>query len=131
LLVEPTGEEDPPGLVSGVLPRSAMTPFRRWERIHAWLHYLWCRIEIKGKPARSLTRSLQFDVYPQREDRDGTAIAVVGGMIDLVEVSRHVDALADLTAVVDFQDLFQAVVQTAVADDEPQPARGQVVAMGR
>src|SRR2546426_551839 len=51
------------------------------------------------------TRS-QFVVYPQRADRHGSAVAVISGVNDFLEIQGHVDALEHRQVVIDLQDLL-------------------------
>src|SRR5262249_44585297 len=71
-----------------------------------------------------------LQVHAQRNDGDRPAVAVVGRVYDFLEVCSHVNALDHLQVVKGFQDLLRAVIQSAVANDEIEPAGRQVIPVG-
>src|SRR5260221_3942715 len=73
--------------------------------------------------------SSKCQMHTQAEDRHGAAIAVVGGVIDALEVEGYIDSLAQFAVVVQLQDFFRAVVEPAVADDETEATGCQEVAV--
>src|SRR5208337_2930348 len=78
--------------------------------------------------ARCLERSM-VPVHAYRADLYGAALGVVRGVDDLLEVERHHDSGRYLPGVVRLQNLFQTILQPAVADDEAQAPGLQVIAM--
>ena len=63
-----------------------------------------------------------------RADRpDRAAVAVVAGVVDALHVDGVIQAAPGVPVVVAFEDVFAAVVELAVAQQEPQPAIFQVV----
>jgi hypothetical protein len=68
----------------------------------------------------------KLEVSQDRFDFERTAVAVVGRIDDLLEIEAHIDALDDLDATIHLDDLFDAVVELAVADIEIHPTRGRV-----
>ena len=62
----------------------------------------------------------------ERGDEHGAAVAVVAGVIDVLQAGREVDAAPDVGCVVGLHDIFAAVVETAVAEQEAEAAIGEV-----
>ena len=56
----------------------------------------------------------------ERGDEDGAAVAVVAGIVDVLEAGRDVDAAPDMGGVVGFHNIFAAVVESAVAEKKTQ-----------
>ena len=86
---------------------------------------------LKSGPSRSL-RAREF--FPTartrrgrgRRDEHGAAVAVVAGVVDVLQAGGEVDAAPDVDGVIGLQDIFAAVVQGAVAEKEPKTAIGEV-----
>src|SRR5271157_2579597 len=68
-------------------------------------------------------------VHAYRADLYRAALGVVRGVDDLLEVERYHDSLRYTPVVVRLQNLFQTILQPAVADDEAEAPGGQVIAM--
>ncbi len=63
----------------------------------------------------------------ERGDEDGAAVAVVAGVVDVLQAGCEVDAAPDVDCVVGFQDIFAAVVEGAIAEQEAEAAVGEVI----
>src|SRR5260370_19884596 len=66
---------------------------------------------------------------PPRADRDWAAIAVVTGVVDSLEIGRHVNAMAQLESVIRLQDFLVPIMERSVAQLEAQAACGEVGGM--
>ena len=62
-------------------------------------------------------------------DGDGTAVAVVAGVVDAGEAEAECEVLLELAVVVRLDDLLGTVVESPVADDEADAAGGEVIAV--
>jgi hypothetical protein len=58
------------------------------------------------------------------------AVAIVTGAVNVLDIEGKVKTLPDMPVVVAFLDIFAAVVEAAVAQQEPQPAILQVISGG-
>src|SRR5437868_1925295 len=64
-----------------------------------------------------------------RGDGDRTSVAVIGGVVDALEVEGDADSFLQFPVVVRLNDLLRVVTQSAVAEDEAETARRQVIAV--
>jgi hypothetical protein len=67
--------------------------------------------------ARARGRSyveLKLEVQAQRRHKHGAAVAVVTGIIDMLQPKRWIDSAPCVERVKRFNDIFSAVVQTAI-----------------
>jgi hypothetical protein len=62
-------------------------------------------------------------------DEDGAAIAVVTGIVDVLQAGSDMDAAPGADGVVSLQNSFAAVVQVAIAEEKAQTAVGEVYLM--
>src|SRR5271166_1568305 len=69
---------------------------------------------------------LELDVGAEGGDEDGTAVAVVAGVVDVLQAGCDIDAAPDVEGVVGLQNIFAAVVQLAVAEEKTEAAIGEV-----
>ncbi len=67
-----------------------------------------------------------FDVNAEAHDGSRAAVLVVAGIRDVLVVDRNRDAAPDVSRVVGLENLFQAVVQRAIAQDEAQSSQSQI-----
>jgi len=70
-----------------------------------------------------------FDAHAEADDGGRAAVAVVAGVGDVLIVERHGDAAPDVGGVVSFENLFQAVAQAAVAEDESFASELEIAAV--
>ena len=77
-------------------------------------------------PGDFVERNGVFHVNAEAHDRCGAAIPIVAGIGHVLVVDRKRDPAPDMNGVVRFEDLFQAVVKSAIAQDEPQSAQSQI-----
>src|SRR5437879_11126119 len=66
---------------------------------------------------------------PKAEKVRRAAVAVIARVRDALISEGDVRLLHDRQAVEDFEDLLRRVIQTPVAEEETQPAGGEVIAM--
>ena len=70
---------------------------------------------------------LKLQVQPQAEDRDGTAVAVVGRVLNELIVGGEMREARQADIVICFEDLLgPGIRQLTVADDHAEAARGEV-----
>src|SRR6267378_3101374 len=74
--------------------------------------------------------ALQLGVEPKAEKVRRAAVAVIARVRDALIPEGDVRLLHDRQAVKDFEDPLRRVIQAPVAEEEAQPARGEVIAMG-
>jgi hypothetical protein len=60
-------------------------------------------------------------------DPDGAAVAVVAGVVDVLHIERVEHAAPGVVVVVAFDDVFAAVVEVAVAEQEAEAAEFQIL----
>ena len=60
-------------------------------------------------------------------DDDGAAVAVVAGIVDVLHAGREIDSAPDVHGVVRLEDVFAAVVEVAVAEEESEASGGEIV----
>src|SRR5581483_11359263 len=72
-----------------------------------------------------------FEVEAEGADPDGAAVAVVGGVGDVLQVQGGEEPWAEFRGVVGFRDGFRGVAKGAVSDQEVVPAAFEVFAMDR
>jgi len=63
---------------------------------------------------------LEIDVHPYRFDQHRTAVLVVAGVVDVLQVERVVEAAPGVDVVVAFEDIFASVVQLTIAQEEAE-----------
>src|SRR5271165_51813 len=68
-------------------------------------------------------------MQPKSRHDHWPAVAVIGGIDDVLNVRRDVESFPDVHRVVALEDVLAPVVQRAVADDEPLATERQVFAM--
>src|SRR6266446_237691 len=73
--------------------------------------------------------ALQLCVEPKAEKASRAAVAVIARVRDALIPEGDVRLLHDRQAVKDFEDPLRRVIQAPVAEEEAQPARGEVIAM--
>ena len=70
---------------------------------------------------------LELDVSAKRGDDHRTAVAVVTRIDDVLHTGRQVNTAPSVDGVVGLKDVFAAVIQLAVAEQESQTARREIV----
>ncbi len=63
----------------------------------------------------------------ERGDEDGAAVAVVAGIVDVLQAGGEVNAAPDVGCIVGFDDIFAAIVEAAIAEQEAESAIGEVI----
>ena len=71
-------------------------------------------------------RQLEIDVGAEAGDEDWAAIAVVAGIVDVLEAGGEVDAAPGVNGVVRLDDVFASVVKVAVAEEKTEAAIGEI-----
>src|SRR5579872_969117 len=69
----------------------------------------------------------EFYVGAESWNDDRSAVAVVSGIVDVLNIGRQIDSSPDMERVVGFQDIFSAVVEMTVAEQETEASRGKIV----
>src|SRR5258708_11311225 len=77
-----------------------------------------------------MDQTLKLAVQPPREDRDWSAVGVVGGVDDELIVGGERKIPVDRVGVVGLQSSFSAVVELTVADQKTIAACREKVAVG-
>src|SRR6266513_5430262 len=72
---------------------------------------------------------LELCMEPKAEEVRRAAVAVISRVRDALISEGEVCLLRDRQAVEDFDDPLRRVIQAPVAEKEPQPARGEIIAM--
>jgi len=67
-----------------------------------------------------------FDVNTESHHGCGAAVPVVAGVRHVLVVDRKRDTAPNVSGVICFEDLLHAVVQSAVAQNEPQASQRQI-----
>ncbi len=70
---------------------------------------------------------LELYVEAERGDEDGAAVAVVAGVVDVLQAGRDVNAAPDVGCIVGFDDIFAAVVEIAIAEQKAEAAIGEII----
>src|ERR1700722_19089472 len=70
---------------------------------------------------------LEIHVRPHPGNDHGTPIPIVAGIGDKGELRRHVKAADYVQVVISLADLFAAVIQVAIPENESQASQGQVL----
>ena len=60
-------------------------------------------------------------------DQDGAAVAVVAGIVDVLDAGGEINATPDVDGVVGLEDVFAAVVESAVAEQKAEAAVREIV----
>jgi hypothetical protein len=68
-------------------------------------------------------------VCPQAGDNYRAAVAVVAGIDDVLHSRREIDSAPDMRRIVGLENVFAAVVQMAIAEEETQSTIGQIILM--
>src|ERR1035438_7448945 len=69
----------------------------------------------------------EFQMKPQSRHAHGTAVLVIAGIVDVLVVDGEIQSAPRVDSVEGFLGGLATVIQPAVAEDESQPAIGQVV----
>ena len=69
---------------------------------------------------------LELDVGAERGHQHRAAVAVVAGVDDMLQAGREIDAAPHMDRVVRLHDIFAAVIESAVAEQEAEAAIGEV-----
>jgi hypothetical protein len=72
------------------------------------------------------SRPLELDVEAEGGDEDRAAVAVVAGIVDVLQAGSNVDAAPKVGSVVGLHNIFAAVVESAIAQEEAETAVGEV-----
>ncbi len=86
---------------------------------------------LKSCPSRTIdvrgARSpLELDVGAERRHEHRAAVAVVAGVDDVLQAGREINAAPHVHGVVRLHDIFAAVIESAVAEQEAEAAIGEV-----
>src|SRR5262245_21701370 len=73
----------------------------------------------------------EVDVKPKHLDDDRSAVSVVARMIDALQTGRDRESTPEAGRIVGFDDVFAAVAERAVAEEEPLAAEPQILAVRR
>src|ERR1700742_2469577 len=88
--------------------------------------------DLFGKPVPTFPdHALEFAVETSREHGDGSAVGVIGGICDELIVRSDRKTLGHRISVIGFQDLFGAVIELAVTDQEAEAAGGEEISVRR
>src|SRR5262249_14260299 len=68
----------------------------------------------------------KLHMHSDCSDRRRASVAVIRRVGYFLEIKCKLEALQDLQVVIEFEDRFRAVAQSAVADDEVEPAGREV-----
>src|ERR1700682_4104056 len=79
--------------------------------------------------AEHLSRSSKLRMSTRREDRNGPAVGVVGGIGDELIIERQRTPLVDLICIVRLEDFLFAVVQLAITDQQTYATGSEEIAM--
>ena len=63
----------------------------------------------------------------ERGDEDRAAVAIVAGIVDVLQAGGEVKAAPDVRGVVGLDNVFAAVVQSAIAEEKAEAAIGEIV----
>ena len=77
-----------------------------------------------------MTTSLEIDVEAKGGDKDGAAILVVAGVIDVLKVEGSKEAAPEMGGVKALEDLFVTVIQRAIAEKKSAPAEREIFLVG-
>ena len=69
----------------------------------------------------------KIHVRPHPGNHDRTPVTIVARIVDKGELHPHVKAAHHVHVVIGLADRFAAVVETAVAENEPQASEGQIL----
>src|ERR1035437_6845879 len=70
---------------------------------------------------------LELDVGAERGDDDGATVAVIAGIGDVLHAGRQINTAPHVNGVIGLEDVFAAVVEVAVAEEESEAAAVEVV----
>ena len=80
-----------------------------------------------GTRFKCKTQISELDVSAEGGDDYRAAVAVVAGVVDVLQAGGEVDAAPDVDGVVGLENIFAAVVEMAVAEKESDAAVGEIV----
>jgi hypothetical protein len=91
-------------------------------------HGVESRVEQRyvGNLGTEVTAKLEFEVKAETRNKDRASVAVVAGVIDVLEIEPGVETAPEVGVVIGFEDSFAPVVQVAVAEKELESAMLQV-----
>jgi hypothetical protein len=58
-------------------------------------------------------------------------ITVITGILNILKIRRKLRIVAELDAIISFEDLLQTVIELAVTEEESAAARSQIITMLR
>src|SRR5882762_20850 len=84
---------------------------------------------VSSLPERGIYSHLQLCMEPKAEKVRRAAVAVIARVRDALISEGEVRLLHDRQAVKDFEDPLRRVIQVPVAEEETQPAGGEIIAV--
>ena len=85
-----------------------------------------CQAHSLFPAVKFIERNRVFDVNAKAHHGDGTAVLVVARIGHVLIIDGERNPAPDMRRVIGLEDLFEAVVQSAIAQNEAQPAQRQV-----
>ena len=73
---------------------------------------------------------LEIDVEAKAGDEDGTAVLVVAGIVDVLDVEGSKKPAPEMRGVKSFEDFFVAVRERAIAEKESAAAESEIFLVG-
>jgi len=68
-------------------------------------------------------------VQSEAGDEHRPAIAVVAGILDMLQVGSHVNSAGDMCGVVSLDNIFATVIQTGISEKKAQASGGEIKLM--
>ena len=65
-----------------------------------------------------MVHPLELQMQPERWNQHGSAVAIVAGILDVLQPRCHVYSTPDVRRVVGLHDIFAAVIESAVTDQK-------------
>src|ERR1019366_8286413 len=78
------------------------------------------------RESQSSWPDLEVDMQPEHLHEDRPAIAVVAGMVDVLQTARRRHTWPEVRCVIRLDDVLATVPQPAVAKEESETAEGEV-----
>jgi hypothetical protein len=88
------------------------------------------KVDLKPFWWDTLYDALEIYVQPEAGNQHRTAIAVIGGILDVLHIGRHKYPSPEMRRVISFEDILPAVPQRTVANDEAHPSRRKIILVG-
>src|ERR1700751_207437 len=66
-------------------------------------------------------------MQPERRHEDRPAVAIVAGIVDVLDAGGDIDSAPQVQGVIGLDDVFPTVIQMAIAEQEAETSSSQVV----